>query len=84
MPGYKTTAKPRRHARRVSDHILIAFHQACDQGELEVAGLLLSALEMLIAAPRLPYSGRDPRHETEILAAADERLWDLRHPESVE
>jgi hypothetical protein len=46
---------PRYAGRRLSDHILIAFHQACDQGELEVARLLLDILEMMIAAPRLPH-----------------------------
>jgi hypothetical protein len=72
-----------RRGRRLSDHILIAFHQACDQGDLEVAGLLLKVLEMMIAAPRLPHPGGDRRRETETLVAAHERLWQLRHPEPV-
>ena len=75
---------PRYAGRRLSDHILIAFHQACDQGELEVARLLLDILEMMIAAPRLPHLGRDRRRETGHLVAAHERLWVLRHPEPVE
>jgi hypothetical protein len=62
---------------------MIAFHHACDQGDLEVAGLLLKVLEMMIAAPRLPHPGGDRRRETETLVAAYERLWPLRHPEPV-
>jgi hypothetical protein len=73
-----------RRVRRLSDHIMIAFHHACDQGDLEVAGLLLKVLEMMIAAPRLPHPGGDRRRETETLVAAHERLWPLRHPEPVE
>jgi hypothetical protein len=76
---------PQRHSsRRLSDHILVAFHHACDQAELEVARQLLSILEMRIAAPRLPHPGRDRRRETETLVAAYERLWHLRHPTLVE
>ena len=82
MPDDKTTAKPRRYAsRRLSDHILIAFHQACDQGDFEVAERLLSILEMTIAAPRMLHPGGDRRRQQENLVAAYERLWGLRHPE---
>ena len=77
------TAKVPRYARRLSDHILVAFHQACDQGDLEVAEQLLKVLEMLIAAPRLPDGGSD-RREQGTLVAAHERLWLLRHPDPVE
>jgi hypothetical protein len=31
--------------RRLSDHILRAFHHACDQGDLEVEERLLAVLE---------------------------------------
>ena len=55
------TAKVPRYAWRLSDHILVAFHQACDQGDLEVAEQLLKVLDMLIAAPRLPRGGSDRR-----------------------
>jgi hypothetical protein len=68
-----------RYARRLSDKILIAFHQACDQGDIEVAGSLLSVLEFMISrAPNLP-TGRERRVE-ESLVAAHERLWQLRNP----
>jgi hypothetical protein len=67
-----------RYTRRLSDKIVIAFHHACDQGELEVAEQLLAVLETVLA--RLPPAG-DRRRDTEPLVAAHERLWDLRHPE---
>lgn len=76
---------PQRHSgRRLSDHILVAFHHACDPSELEVARQLLSILEMMIAVPRLPHYRRDRRREAESLVAAYERLWHLRHPTPVE
>ena len=84
MPDDDTTTKPRGHIRRLSDHILIAFHQACDQGDLEVARLLRGVLEMMVATPRLPRGTGNRRRETATLVAAHERLWDLRHPEPVE
>jgi hypothetical protein len=68
-----------RHARRLSDKILIAFHLACDQGDLEVAGDLLEVLEFMVKRPRRQ-PGRERRSE-ESLVAAHERLWLLRHPE---
>ena len=40
--------KPRGYTRRLSDKILIAFHHACDQGDLEVAEQLLAVLEMVV------------------------------------
>ncbi len=83
-PDDETTAKPRRHTRRLADHILIAFHQACDQGDLEVARLLLGLLEVMVTTPRLPGGTGNRRSETATLVAAHERLWDLRHPEPVE
>jgi hypothetical protein len=47
-----------RYTRRLSDKVLIAFHQACDQGNIEVARPLLEVLEfMLKRPPRLQGSG---------------------------
>jgi hypothetical protein len=69
-----------RYTRRLSDKILIAFHHACDQTDIEVAGQLLDLLELMIKrAPSLP-TGSD-RRARESLVAAHERLWPLRHPE---
>ncbi len=68
-----------RYSRRLSDKILLAFHHACDQSDLEVAEQLLHVLEMmLIRRPLTPDGGR--RRNMESLVAAHERLWHLRHP----
>lgn len=68
-----------RYSRRLSDKILIAFHQACDQGDLEIAEQLLHVLEMMVARrPLTPDGSR--RRNMESLVAAHERLWHLRHP----
>ncbi len=37
-----------RYSRRLSDKILISFHQACDQNDFEVARQLLSVYEFMI------------------------------------
>jgi hypothetical protein len=68
-----------RYSRRLSDKILIAFHHACDQGDLEVAEQVLHVLEMMLTRrPLNPDIGR--RRNMESLVAAHERLWHLRHP----
>jgi len=67
-----------RYTRRLSDKILIAFHHACDQADLEVADQLLHILEMMLTRrPLTPDPGR--RRNMESLVAAHERLWHLRH-----
>lgn len=75
--GDPVTATP-RYARRLSDKILVAFHQACDQGDLEVAERLLHVLEMVVTRRSLTHGNR--RRNMESLVAAHERLWLLRHP----
>lgn len=67
-----------RYTRRLSDKILVAFHQACDQADFEVAERLLAVLElMLTRRPVIPDHQR--RRNMEGLVAAHERLWHLRH-----
>ena len=61
--------------RRLSDKILVAFHQACDQGDLEVADALLRVLGMM-AERQLPIF--DQRRQ-ESLVGAYRRLWELRN-----
>ena len=74
---------PQRHSRRLSDKILLAFHQACDQADYEVAEQLLRVLELMLSRrPTAPDSNR--RRSMESLVAAHERLWHLRHPEATE
>jgi hypothetical protein len=77
-----TEEKATRYTRRMSDHILVAFHLACDQGSFEAAEQLLKVLEVMIAYPRLPHGGSE-RREQKSLVAAYERLWLLRHPDPV-
>lgn len=67
--------------RRLSDKILVAFHQACDQGDLDVAEQLLNVLEFMLTRRPLPAEG-NRRRSMEGLVAAHERLWHLRHPEA--
>ena len=70
-----------RQGRRLSDKILVAFHQACDQADFEVAEQLLRVLEMMLT--RRPVSADiNRRRNLETLVAAHERLWHLRHPEA--
>jgi hypothetical protein len=78
-PADTTANRKRRHRRRVADHILTAFHQACDQRDLEVSEQLLAVLARIIAGRRHQPTTPD-RHDKESLVAAYERLWDLRHP----
>ena len=77
------TAEPSRQpagrGRKLSDRLLSAFHQACDEAELDVAEQVLRALELsLTRRPMMPPSNR--RRMMECLVAAHERLWHLRHP----
>jgi hypothetical protein len=69
-----------RYARRLSDKVLIAFHHACDQGEVEIAKQLLEVLEFMADRSVSLPDGRD-RRAKESLVAAHERLWHIRHPE---
>ena len=66
-----------RQGRRLSDKILVAFHQSCDQGDFEVADQLLRILEMMTRRSNPPNVNR--RRNIETLVAAHERLWNLRH-----
>ncbi len=68
-----------RPTRRLSDKILVAFHQACDTAELEVAEQLLRVLEFMMNR-RPTYGDGNRRRNMESLVAAYERLWHLRHP----
>lgn len=67
-----------RYTRRLSDKILIAFHQACDQHDLEVAAQLLHVLEGIVTRPPPNGIRNDRRRNVETLVAAHERLWGLR------
>jgi hypothetical protein len=78
-PPPNTPGPEPRYTRRLSDKVLIAFHHACDQADIEVAAKLLTVLEFMInRTPDLP-AGRE-RRAKESLVAAHERLWQLRNP----
>jgi hypothetical protein len=79
--GHETeTRGAPRHSRRLSDKILIAFHHACDQGDLVVAEQLLGVLEMMLRRrPTAPDGAR--RRNAESMVAAYERLWYSLHPD---
>ena len=67
-----------RHGRRLADKILVAFHQACDLADYEVAESLLRLLELMVSR-RPPPSDGNRRRSMESLVAAHERLWYLRN-----
>ena len=50
-------------------------HLACDQSEFELADKLLALAEMIMRRAIVPR-----RQQIEVLVAAHERLWELRHP----
>jgi hypothetical protein len=66
-----------RYKRRLSDKILIAFHLACDQGDVESAWLLLEVLEFMAWRPPTAPNEID-RRAKESLVAAHNRLWHIR------
>ena len=67
------------HRRRLSDKVLVAFHQACDQGDFEVADRLVRILEMVLNRRLLAKPDRRQRGDLDTLVAAHERFWQLRH-----
>jgi hypothetical protein len=77
----RTSSLP-RYTRRLSDKILIAFHQGCDQNDVEVAQCLLAILDFMVQRPPTDMEGGERRTKAN-LAAAHERLWQMRHPEAV-
>jgi hypothetical protein len=81
-PAHTAAHKIRRRPRRVADHILTAFHQACDQRDLELAEQLLAMLARVIAGRQHQPAAPD-QHDKESLVAAYERLWDLQHPDPI-
>jgi hypothetical protein len=80
-PPLDSPGRSPRHNRRLSDKLLLAFHQACDQENATVALQLLTILEsMLTRRPRHVEFNR--RRSIDTLVAAHERLWHIKHPEN--
>jgi hypothetical protein len=69
-----------RNNRRLSDKILLAFHQACDQHNFPVALELIHILETMVSATSRS-RGIDFRKSVNLVVAAHERLWHIRHAE---
>lgn len=67
-----------RQSRRLSDKILIAFHHACDQSDLDVADQLLQIVETMLRR-RGGTTDSNRRRSLDSLVAAHERLWHLRN-----
>jgi hypothetical protein len=51
IPADPPPRSPNRKQRRLSDRIVMAFHLACDRGDLEVADRLLGILERMLRRP---------------------------------
>jgi hypothetical protein len=78
------TAMAQQYTKRLSDKVLIALHQACDERDIEVARAVLDLLEVMARrSPSLP-DCRETRHVKECLVAAHERLWHIQHPDDPE
>jgi hypothetical protein len=67
------------HARRLSDKVLIAFHQACEQNDPEVALHLLSVFETMMRS-RSGLRGVERQKSMDTLVTAHEQLWHIMHP----
>jgi hypothetical protein len=66
-----------QYTRRLSDKILMAFNQACEQRAVEVAGLLIQALELALTKEGGP--GKvDHRKDLEAVFQAFDRLKNVR------
>ncbi|WP_428374379.1 hypothetical protein [Lichenicoccus sp.] len=78
--GVHAGAAPRQ-SRRLPERILVAAHQACDLGDLDIALQLLSILETVIGQ-RSAVMDPGRRRVMESLIAAHQRLWHLRHAEA--
>ncbi len=75
--------EPLRQVRRLPERLLVAAHQACDLGALDVAASLLSVTEVVLMQPQLGSPGGH-RRAVEGLVAAHERLWHLRRADHVD
>ena len=70
-----------RYTKRLIDKILIAFHHACDQGDVQVASELLRVLDFM-ATRKLPLPNSEVRRPDRGLVGAYEGLWQIRNPEN--
>ena len=83
LEGTRGSPAVPRLTRRLSDKVLVAFHHACDTADLEVAEHLVRVLELMLSRRAVIGDG-NRRRNMESLVAAHERLWHLRHPETLD
>lgn len=76
-PAFSPAHEP-QYARRLSDKILVAFHHACDQNDIQAAGWLLGVLDFMISRSLTLPTAKEHRAR-ESIVAAHERLWEMRH-----
>ncbi len=74
--------EPARQSRRLPDRLLVAIHQACDLGALDIAAALLEVMNDVVRelGPGSPSAGR---RAVEGMVAAHHRLWHLRRGKAV-
>lgn len=65
------------YTRRLSDKILFAFNQACDQGYFDVAEVLIRALELALTRQG-GYGKTDNRQNLQAVTDAYARLQTLK------
>jgi hypothetical protein len=71
------TVEALTHRRRLSDKILVAFHHACDDRNLEIADQLVKTFECLLSKG-FTNPAQDRRKAVETLVGAHKRLWHLK------
>ncbi len=75
--GGRMSEQPAPPMRRLSDKLLAAFKQACEQKDLQVAELLQKALELVLTRSAGPNDSDKRRNIEEVLESYG-RLVDLR------
>ena len=77
--SYRASRAAPLSRRRLADVLIFAVHQACDQGDTELAWGVLRILDSKVMRPQA-FAERRSRRDVENIFAAHERLWLLRHP----
>ena len=67
-----------RRKRGLTDEIFVAFHQACDERDNDIALALVRVLDFMAARTPILSNGEVPRMQQSVVAA-NQRLWEIRH-----
>ncbi len=78
LNSHTTAAPPPPYSKRVWERILISFHMACDDSDVEVARTLLQLLET-VGTQRAVADESQHRRLIERLVAAHTRFWYLNN-----